>query len=82
MFILENEKSNPAGIKKSSNHEYIFARRHDQVLASIGKNITQECLANVQWVTRKFAIFICVMMDCLLRNRGASRSMIKRSLNF
>ena len=24
MFILENEKSNPAGIKKSANHEYIF----------------------------------------------------------
>lgn len=60
MFILENEKSNPAGIKKSSNHEYIFARRHDQVLASIGKNITQECLANVQWVTRKFAnLYLC-----------------------
>ena len=60
MFILENEKSNPAGIKKSANHEYIFARRHDQILASIGKNITQECLANVQWITRKFAnLYLC-----------------------
>lgn len=34
--------------------------RHDQILASIGKNITQECLANVQWITRKFAnLYLC-----------------------
>ncbi|WP_287766635.1 RagB/SusD family nutrient uptake outer membrane protein [Bacteroides sp.] len=60
LFILENVKSNPAGIQKSANQEYIFSRRHDQTLAAIGNNITKECLANVQWVTRKFAnLYLC-----------------------
>lgn len=60
MFILENVKSNPAGLTKANNKEYIFSRRHDETIAPINKNITKNCLNNVQWVTRKFAnMFLC-----------------------
>lgn len=60
MFILENTKSNPAGIQKSDNHEYIFSRRHDQTLAAIGWNITKNNVANVQYITRNFAnMYLC-----------------------
>lgn len=55
LFILENDKSNPAGITKSGNNEYIFTRRHDPTLASIGFNITQGRLGNAVYVTRKMA---------------------------
>ncbi len=60
MFILEDVKSNPAGLQKSANKEYIFSRRHDEVLAPIGKNITKGSLINVIWVNRKFAnMYLC-----------------------
>lgn len=60
MFILEDAKSNPAGIQKSANKEYIFARRHDESLAPIGKNITKTNLINMVWVSRKFAnMYLC-----------------------
>lgn len=55
LFILENDNSNPAGITKSGNKEYIFTRRHDPTLASIGFNITQGRLGNAVYVTRKMA---------------------------
>ena len=55
LFILEDVQSNPANIKKDKNKEYIFSRRHDEVIAPIGKNITKACFANVQWITRKLA---------------------------
>lgn len=55
LFILENDKSNPAGITKSGNKEYIFTRRHDPTLASIGFNITQGRLGSAVYVTRKMA---------------------------
>lgn len=60
MFILENEKSNPAGLQKSANHEYILSRRHDTTLRPVGKNITHETVNNVQWVTRNFVnLYLC-----------------------
>lgn len=60
MFILEDVKSNPAGLQKSTNTEYIFARRHDESLAPIGKNITKECLANAQMISHKLAaMYLC-----------------------
>ena len=34
-------------ITKAKNLEYIFSRRHDEVIAPIGKNITKACFANV-----------------------------------
>lgn len=60
MFILEDVKSNPAGLLKSSNTEYIFSRRHDETLNPINKNITKECLANAQMISHKFtAMYLC-----------------------
>lgn len=60
MFILEDVKSNPAGLLKSSNTEYIFSRRHDETLNPIGKNITKECLANAQLISQKLAaMYLC-----------------------
>jgi len=60
MFILEDVKSNPAGLQKNSNKEYIFSRRHDESLAPIGKNITVESLLNVQQISRKFvSMYLC-----------------------
>ena len=60
MFILEDVKSNPAGLQKSSNTEYILSRRHDETLNPINKNITKECLANAQMISHKFAaLYLC-----------------------
>lgn len=60
MFILEDVKSNPAGLQKNANKEYIFSRRHDEALSPIGRNITVECLLNVQQISRKFAsLYLC-----------------------
>lgn len=56
LFILENERSNPAnGITKSSNKEYILSKRHDTTLAPIGINITEGRFNNAIHFTRKFA---------------------------
>lgn len=60
MFILENDRSNPAGAVKADNKEYIFAREHDQNIKPIGTNITKGCLNNVFWVTGKLAgMYLC-----------------------
>jgi hypothetical protein len=40
MFILENQKSNPASIGKSANKEYILANRYDQTLRQIRNNVS------------------------------------------
>ena len=40
MFILENQKSNPAGIQKSANKEYIQANRYDQAIRQIRFNVS------------------------------------------
>jgi starch-binding outer membrane protein, SusD/RagB family len=40
MFILEDEKSNPAGIQKSANKEYVLANRYSWSQRRIGNNIT------------------------------------------
>jgi starch-binding outer membrane protein, SusD/RagB family len=55
MFILEDEKSNPAGIQKAANKEYILANRYSYSLRQIRMNITHSCLTNVFWVTKKLA---------------------------
>lgn len=55
MFVLEDAKSNPAGITKSANKEYIFSNRHDETLNPIGTNISHGQFANVVLVARKFA---------------------------
>ena len=76
MFILEDAKSNPAGIQKSANKEYVFARRYDESLAPIGKNITKANLINMVWVSRKFAnMYLCqnglpIYILCNVRRSG------------
>lgn len=58
LFILENEKSNPAGISKSANKEYILASRYDFSLRQIGQNVTHTYVG--AGVTRKFAnLYLC-----------------------
>lgn len=55
LFILENTQSNPANLTKSANTEYIFSRRYDEVLNSIGFNITQGFVNKAVFMTRKMA---------------------------
>jgi hypothetical protein len=55
LFILENQKSNPAGITKAANKEYILANRYDQASRQIRFNVTKTALANVFFLDRKFA---------------------------
>jgi hypothetical protein len=62
MFILENQKSNPAGITKVANKEYILANRYDQTIRIPNLNITRTTFGNgaVMWSTRKLAnLFLC-----------------------
>ena len=60
LFILEDVQSNPANCTKSDNHEYILAKRHDTTLLPIGRDITNQCVNNPQWITRNFAqLYLC-----------------------
>lgn len=54
MFILEDVQCNPLGLTKSSNKEYILAKRHEEVLKPIGLNITQ-AVSSAFFPTRKLA---------------------------
>lgn len=59
LFILEDVKSNPAGITKSGNTEYIWSRRYNSDV-TIGFNITTECLGNAQLVSHKVPdLYLC-----------------------
>jgi hypothetical protein len=51
MFILENQKSNPASIQKSANNEYILANRYDQTVRMINNNVSRSTPINL---TRNF----------------------------
>lgn len=54
MFILESVQTNPAGLTRSDNKEYILAKRHDEVLKPIGLNITH-ATGSAFFPTRKLA---------------------------
>lgn len=59
MFILEDEKCNPAGLTTNDNTEYIFSRRHKST-DGIAYNITKAYLANAVYPTRKLAnMYVC-----------------------
>lgn len=59
LFILENTKSNPAGLTKSTNHEYIISYRYDEVLKPAGININHVMSIGFQ-VSRKFVnMYLC-----------------------
>jgi len=58
MFILEDERSNPASITKSSNKEYILANRYSYTQRQIRNNVTHTLLGS--GVSKKFAdMYLC-----------------------
>lgn len=58
MFILEDEKSNPANITKSANKEYILANRYSYALRQIRNNVTHTLLGS--GISKKFAdMYLC-----------------------
>ncbi|HEY1201607.1 MAG TPA: RagB/SusD family nutrient uptake outer membrane protein [Niastella sp.] len=58
MFILEDEKSNPAGINKSANKEYILANRYSYTQRQIRNNVTHTLLGG--GISKKFAdMYLC-----------------------
>lgn len=62
LFTLEDVKSNPAGVTKSANKEYIFSKLHDETLAPIGYNISYGAspAGGDGIVSKKFAdLFLC-----------------------
>lgn len=61
MFLLEDaNKSNPLGLTKKDNTEYIFVRHYDPELSRHNQNLTVECLNNAQIVSRKMAnMYLC-----------------------
>ena len=57
MFVLESVKSNPAGVVKTANHEYILATRYDNVAKVANTNITH---SSNQGANRKFVnMYLC-----------------------
>jgi len=57
LFILENQKSNPAGVQKSANKEYIQANRYDQAIRQIRFNVSHTGTPNF---SRRLAnIYLC-----------------------
>lgn len=52
LFILENQKSNPANLTKSANNEYILANRYDWTLRQIRQNVSRQ--AQVLGPTKNF----------------------------
>ena len=59
MFCLEDEQTNPAGLMKKDNTEYIFAHRHRETDKMI-LNVTHAMMANTCFVTRKMAnLYLC-----------------------
>ena len=61
MFLLEDaNKSNPMGLTKKDNTEYIFVRHYDPEIYRHNQNLTVECLNNAQIVSRKMAqMYLC-----------------------
>lgn len=58
LFILEDEKSNPAGINKSANKEYILANRYSYTQRQIRNNVTHTLLGG--GISKKFAdMYLC-----------------------
>lgn len=58
MFILEDEKSNPKGLGKSANKEYILANRYSYTLRQIRNNVTHTLVGG--GISKKFAdMYLC-----------------------
>lgn len=59
MFSLEDVQTNPAGLMKKDNTEYIFSHRHRDT-DKMTLNVTHAMVANVCYITRKMAnMYLC-----------------------
>ena len=76
MFILEDEKCNPAGLTTKDNTEYILARRHKNT-AGVSLNITKAYLANAIYPTRKLANMYVCQNGLPITYNGATNAMFK-----
>jgi starch-binding outer membrane protein, SusD/RagB family len=60
LFILENEKSNPAGIGKAFNKEYIFSNKYDFTVRQAGIQVSKRHSSYFCSPTRKMAdTYLC-----------------------
>jgi starch-binding outer membrane protein, SusD/RagB family len=60
LFILEDEKSNPAGITKSSNKEFIINNRYSYDLRQARRGITHTYGHYLYWPLKKFVdMYLC-----------------------
>lgn len=58
LFVLENQRSNPANVVKSTNNEYILTNRYDQTVRQVRNNVSRS--ANQIGLTRAFAnLYLC-----------------------
>ncbi|MBC8083602.1 MAG: RagB/SusD family nutrient uptake outer membrane protein [Hymenobacter sp.] len=58
LFILENQRSNPASVSKSVNNEYILANRYDQAARQVRSFVSRP--AQQLSLTRTFAnLYLC-----------------------
>ena len=74
LFILENEKSNPANINKTGNKEYIFTRRHDPVIILLVSTLHKGVWAMPCTLLAKWLICICKAMGYpSIPKRGITR---------
>lgn len=76
MFILEDEKSNPAGLTTKDNTEYILARRHKST-DGVNLNITKAYLANAIYPTRKLANMYVCQNGLPIAYNGTANAMFK-----
>ena len=77
MFILEDEKCNPAGLTTKDNTEYILARRH-KATDGVNLNITKAYLTNAVYPTRKLANMYVCQNGLPITYNGTTNAMFKR----
>lgn len=76
MFILEDEKCNPAGLTTKDNTEYILARRH-KATDGVNLNITKAYLTNAVYPTRKLANMYVCQNGLPISYNGTTNTMFK-----
>lgn len=76
MFILEDEKCNPAGLTTKDNTEYILARRHKST-DGVNLNITKAYLTNAIYPTRKLANMYVCQNGLPISHNGTVNAMFK-----
>lgn len=85
MFILENQKSNPANLTKTANNENILANRYDQTIRQGRVNISRQ--ANNTNPTKNFvSLYLCqdglpIERSPLYRGNDANAALAAEFLN-